>query len=51
MVEIALLLERQSAYDAAYLALAESLSAELWTLDGSLYRNAISHGLPVQLLQ
>lgn len=51
VIEIALTLERQSAYDAAYLALAEQLNAELWTLDGSLYRNAIGYGFPVQLLQ
>lgn len=39
-VEIAVELERHSAYDAAYLALAEQLSAEVWTLDGPLARNA-----------
>lgn len=39
-VEIAVELERHSAYDAAYLALAERLTAELWTLDGPLARNA-----------
>jgi predicted nucleic acid-binding protein len=50
-VDIALTLERQSAYDAAYLTLAESLSAELWTLDGPLYRNAINYGFSVRLLQ
>ncbi|MFN6517517.1 MAG: hypothetical protein RMY29_023960 [Nostoc sp. CreGUA01] len=44
-------MERQSAYDAAYLALAESLNAELWTLDGLLYRNAISYAFSVRLLQ
>ncbi len=33
------------------LALAESLNAELWTLDGLLYRNAISYGFSVRLLQ
>jgi predicted nucleic acid-binding protein len=33
IVEIALSLKRRSAYDAAYLALAEQLGAELWTLD------------------
>lgn len=51
VVEIALALERQSAYDAAYLALAESLNAQLWTLDGPLYRNATSHSFPIRLLQ
>lgn len=50
VVEIALKLGRQNAYDAAYLALAESLSAELWTLDGPLYRNASGQGFPIQLL-
>lgn len=39
-VEIAVELERHSAYDAAYLALAERLEAEIWTLDGPLFRNA-----------
>jgi predicted nucleic acid-binding protein len=39
-VEIAVELERHSAYDAAYLALAERLDAEVWTLDGPLARNA-----------
>jgi len=39
-VEIAVELERHSAYDAAYLALAERLDAEVWTLDGPLFRNA-----------
>jgi predicted nucleic acid-binding protein len=50
VVEIALRLGRQSAYDAAYIALAESLGAELWTLDGPLYRNASGYGFPVQLI-
>lgn len=40
VVEIAVDLQRHSAYDAAYLALAEQLSCELWTLDGPLTRNA-----------
>lgn len=40
VVEIAVDLRRHSAYDAAYLALAEQLSCELWTLDGPLARNA-----------
>ena len=34
VARIALTLERRSAYDAAYLALAQELDAELWTLDG-----------------
>ncbi len=51
IVEIALSLSRRSAYDAAYLALAESLKAKLWTLDGPLYRNAIGCGFNVRLLE
>jgi predicted nucleic acid-binding protein len=50
MVDIALRLQRQSAYDAAYIALAEDLAAELWTLDGPLARNAASVGFPVRLV-
>ncbi len=50
VVEIALALNRQNAYDAAYLALAEELSAELWTLDGPLYRNAHGLGFNVNLI-
>ena len=50
IIEIALSLQRNSAYDAAYLALAESLDAQLWTLDGPLYRNAVARGFPVRLL-
>lgn len=50
VIEISVQLKRQSAYDAAYLSLAESLSAELWTLDGPLYRNASGLGFPVKLL-
>lgn len=51
VARIALTLERRSAYDAAYLALAQELDAELWTLDGQLARNAKSHGYPVQLIE
>ncbi len=49
-VEIALRLGRRSAYDAAYILLAQQLDAELWTFDGPLARNAAGHGLPVRLL-
>lgn len=51
IIEIALSLERQSAYDAAYIALAEALSAELWTLDKRLYRNAITREFSVKILE
>ena len=50
VVEIANALKRQNAYDAAYLELAETVSAELWTLDGPLYRNALSLGFAVKLI-
>ncbi|MDQ3678361.1 MAG: type II toxin-antitoxin system VapC family toxin [Actinomycetota bacterium] len=51
VIAIARRLARQSAYDAAYVALAQSLDAELWTLDGPLARNALGIGLPVRLLE
>ena len=51
VVRTALVLQRRSAYDAAYLALAEDLDAELWTLDGPLARNAKVHGHRVHLIE
>jgi predicted nucleic acid-binding protein len=51
VVEITQRLERKSAYDAAYVVLADRLGAELWTLDGPLARNAGSRGLPVRLIE
>lgn len=51
IVAMAQRLERRSAYDAAYVVLAEELDTQLWTLDGRLARNASSRGLPVQLIQ
>lgn len=50
-IEIALKLQRESAYDAAYVALAQELGAELWTLDGPLARNAAGAAMPVRLLE
>ena len=50
VVDLALRLGRQSAYDAAYVQLAVELDSELWTLDGPLARNAAEHGLPVRLM-
>jgi len=50
VVAVARRLKRQSAYDAAYVALAQTLSADLWTLDGPLARNASGAGLPARLL-
>jgi predicted nucleic acid-binding protein len=49
-IETALRLERSNAYDAAYVVLAQTLDAELWTLDGPLARNASALGLPVRLI-
>lgn len=50
IVATALQLGRQSAYDAAYIVLAQQLGAELWTFDGPLARNAAGHGFPVRLI-
>lgn len=49
-VETALRLERSNAYDAAYLVLAQTLDAQLWTLDGPLARNASGLGFAVRLV-
>jgi predicted nucleic acid-binding protein len=51
VVAMAQRLDRRSAYDAAYVVLAEELGTQLWTLDGRLARNAAARGLPVQLIQ
>jgi predicted nucleic acid-binding protein len=51
VVAITQRLERKSAYDAAYVVLAQRLGAELWTLDAPLARNAAARDLPVQLVE
>jgi hypothetical protein len=50
VIDAAVALRRRSAFDAAYLSLALSLDAELWTLDGPLARNAAGQKLPVRLI-
>lgn len=50
VIDIAATLGRRSAFDASYVALARSLDAELWTLDGPLARNAAGQKLPVRLI-
>ena len=50
-VVIARRLERHSAYDAAYLALALALGTEVWTFDAKLARNAGQLGYPVKLVE
>jgi predicted nucleic acid-binding protein len=51
VVEVALELRRQSAYDAAYIVLAQLLRAQVWTFDGSLARTAVGLGFPVHLIE
>lgn len=48
ILDMALRLKRRSAYDAAYLVLAEDLKADLWAFDGPLARNAASIGRTVR---
>ncbi|MGN6371917.1 MAG: type II toxin-antitoxin system VapC family toxin [Solirubrobacteraceae bacterium] len=50
VIDVATTLGRRSAFDAAYVELAHSLDAELWTLDGPLARNAAEQKLPVRLI-
>jgi len=50
IINISLKLKRQSAYDASYLSLTQQLGADLYTLDGPLYRNAIGYGFKVFLI-
>lgn len=50
VIAVAEKLKRESAYDAAYIALAQELKADLWTIDGPLYRNATGVDLPVRLI-
>lgn len=51
VIGVARKLKRENAYDASYIALAQELDAELWTLDGPLYRNAAESDLPVRLIE
>lgn len=43
-------LRRRHATDSTYIRLAQQLRTPVWTLDGSLARNAADVGLPVELI-
>lgn len=51
VIRVTLRLGRACAYDAAYIALAQQLGADLWTLDAPLARNAAGLGYPVRLVE
>jgi predicted nucleic acid-binding protein len=51
VINIAQTLKRQNSYDASYIALAEELNTDVWTVDGPLARNAAQTGLPVKLIE
>lgn len=51
IIALAQLLKRQNSYDASYIALAEELGTDVWTVDGPLARNAAQTGLPVKLIE
>lgn len=51
VVRATLDLQRRSAYDAAYLALAKDLGADLWTLDGPLAHNSSARGHRIHLIE
>jgi len=50
VISVARKLQRESAYDAAYIVLAQELGGEVWTLDGPLARNAAGTDLLVRLI-
>lgn len=51
MIDVARRLERTSAYDAAYIVLAQRLGTHVWTLDRRLAHNARTRNLPVRLIE
>jgi predicted nucleic acid-binding protein len=51
VIAIAQRLKRKNSYDASYIALAEELHCEVWTIDGPLARNAADTSLPVKLIE